>query len=342
MRPVVHPALTRAWRDTCTVQIGLDPARAVVVAGLGPPEIAVLRSMDGVHDVAALRAAAERAGGSASVADRLVEILHDAGVLLDARQFGSNDPGDGLAPDRASLTLLRPPGEHHDPDPPTETDDPLAARRMAQVEVRGVGRVGAVVARLLSAAGVGNVSADDDGRATAHDAAPGGLSPRDAGLSRGAATAAALSDLADRPGDRPDLVVLAPTADTARSDASALVRFGIPHLIARVIETTGVVGPLVLPGTTSCLRCHDLHRADRDPAWPRILAQADGYRPSVAACDVTLAAQVAALAAQQVLAHLDGFIPATVDGTVEISLPFGLPRRRSWRPHPACGCTWAA
>jgi hypothetical protein len=60
----------------------------------------------------------------------------------------------------------------------------------------------------------------------------------------------------------------------------------------------------------------------------------------VAACDVTLATQVAALAAQQVLASLDGFSPATVDGTIEVTLPYGLPRRRSWHPHPACGCAW--
>jgi hypothetical protein len=85
-----------------------------------------------------------------------------------------------------------------------------------------------------------------------------------------------------------------------------------------------------------------MHRTDRDPAWPRIIAQTDGRLTGVAACDVTLAALVAALAAQQVLAHLDGFVPATVDGTVETSLPFGMPRRRSWQPHPACGCTWAA
>jgi hypothetical protein len=342
MRPLVHPALAPAWRDTGTIQIGLDPARAVVIARLGPPEVAVLRSMDGVHDIAALRVAAERAGGSAAVADRLIEILRSAGVLLDGDRLGPSDPDDALAPDRASLSLLGPLGGDRDSDRPMATDDPLSVRREAHVEVRGAGRVGAVVVRLLAAAGVGRVSVDDDGRATAHDFAPGGLKRRDAGLPRRVAASAALAD-AERSGSGdPDLVVLAPTVGTVRDDAAELLRFGIPHLMARVIETTGVVGPLVLPGTTSCLRCHDLHRADRDPAWPRILAQADQHRPSVAACDITLAAHVAALAAQQVLAHLDGFIPATVDGTVETSLPFGLPRRRSWRPHPACGCTWAA
>jgi hypothetical protein len=342
MRLLIHPALARVWRDSSTVQIGLDPAGAVVLAGLGPAEIAVLRSMDGVRDVAALRAAAERAGGSASTADRLVQTMDAAGVLVDGNLFRPDDPDDALAPDRASLSLLGPEQGGRPSALAGDPDDPLASRRQAQVEIRGAGRVGAVIARLLTAAGVGQVSVDDSGRATAHDIAPGGLTWGDVGIPRGLAMSAALPDVADRPGDRPDVVVLAPTEDTARTDAATLLRFGIPHLIARVIETTGVVGPLVLPGTTSCLRCHDLHRADRDPAWPRILAQADAPLQGVAACDVTLATHVAALAAQQVLAHLDGFVPATVDGTVETSLPFGLPRRRSWRPHPACGCTWAA
>jgi hypothetical protein len=336
MRPLVNPALARVWRDSSTVQIGLDSAGAVMLAGLGPAEIAVLRDMDGVRDVAALRSAAERAGGTASTADRLVEILIAAGVLVDGIRIQAGESDDALAPDRASLSLLGPQRGF------AETDDPLAARRDAHIEVRGTGRVGALTAHLLAAAGVGQVSADDHGRTTAHDVAPVGLTHHDVGLPRGLAVSAALPDASNRQGDNPDVVVLAPTADTTRNDAAELLRFGIPHLIARVIENTGVVGPLVLPGTTSCLRCHDLHRTDRDPAWPRVLAQADGPLPGVAACDITLAAQVAALAAQQVLAHLDGFAPATIDGTVETSLPFGLPRRRSWRPHPACGCTWAA
>ena len=342
-RPLVHPALAQVWRDSSTVQVGLDAARAVVLTGVGPAEAAVLRAMDGVRDIGALRATAEQVGGSARVADRLVEILGAADVLVDGDRSQLNDPHDALAPDRASRSLLGATVDAGDAGTtPQDVDDPLAARRQAHVEVRGAGRIGASIARLLSAAGVGHLSVEDVGRTTAYDVMPGGLSPDDAGLPRALAVSATLPDVPDRPGDAPDLVVLAPVADMAREDAAALLRLGVPHLTATVIETTGVVGPLVLPGRSSCLRCHDMHRTDRDPAWPRVLAQADGRLPGVAACDLTLAALVAALAAQQVLAHLDGFVPATVDGTVETSLPFGMPRRRSWRPHPACGCTWAA
>jgi len=334
VRPLVHPALSQVWRDTTTVQIGLDPMRAIVVAGLGPVDATVFRALDGAHDERALRDAARHAGGDPSSADRLIQILHAGGVLVDGDVTHPTDLDDVLAPDQASLGLLT-----GAPDGGTAAAE---ARRRKHVEVRGAGRVGAVVARLLAAAGVGTVTADDDARITSGDLAPGGHDRRDLGRSRAAALDESLPDRADDSPHRPDLVVLTPSRGTGRDDAMALLRLGVAHLVARVVETTGVVGPLVLPGRSSCLRCHDLHRADRDPAWPRVLAQADSQPPGVAACDVTLATQVAALAAQQVLAHVDGFTPAALDGTVEIRLPYGLPRRRGWRPHPACGCTWAA
>ncbi|HSR22241.1 MAG TPA: thiamine biosynthesis protein ThiF, partial [Candidatus Eisenbacteria bacterium] len=140
-----------------------------------------------------------------------------------------------------------------------------------------------------------------------------------------------------------------------------LVRRGLPHLFATVREGTGVVGPLVLPGRSSCQRCHDLRRADRDPAWPSIAAQLAGAAPAdPPPCDVVLATAVAAHAALQVLAFVDtvdgvdgsaGFDgreratatdgpPLAVDGTLEISQADGRVRRRSWSMHPLCGCGW--
>jgi bacteriocin biosynthesis cyclodehydratase domain-containing protein len=104
-----------------------------------------------------------------------------------------------------------------------------------------------------------------------------------------------------------------------------------------------VVGPLVRPGRTACLRCLDLTRAALDPAWPLILAQLAGRTPDPSACDAALAAAVAAQAAAQALAHLDrgpaceSALP-TENGTLELVLPGWQWRRRTWPRHPACGC----
>ncbi|NED78305.1 ThiF family adenylyltransferase, partial [Streptomyces sp. SID9944] len=56
-----------------------------------------------------------------------------------------------------------------------EAIDRLAARRDLRVQVRGAGRVGAVLAALLSGAGIGEVDVLDGGRVEPWDVAPGGL-----------------------------------------------------------------------------------------------------------------------------------------------------------------------
>jgi bacteriocin biosynthesis cyclodehydratase domain-containing protein len=118
------------------------------------------------------------------------------------------------------------------------------------------------------------------------------------------------------------------------------MRERIPHLAASASEAIGVVGPLVLPGRSACLRCLDLARTDRDPAWPLILAQLAGRQPDPPACDASLAAAVAAQAAAQALAFTDRpDQPGPVtNGTLEFVLPGWQWRRRTWPPHPDCTC----
>jgi bacteriocin biosynthesis cyclodehydratase domain-containing protein len=114
----------------------------------------------------------------------------------------------------------------------------------------------------------------------------------------------------------------------------------VPHLAVRAEEAIGVIGPLVRPGRSACLRCVDLRKADADPAWSRILAQATFARARPQACDTVLAAMAAAVASAQALALIDrpSDIPVTVNGTLEVVLPDWQWRRRTWPPHPACTC----
>jgi bacteriocin biosynthesis cyclodehydratase domain-containing protein len=127
-------------------------------------------------------------------------------------------------------------------------------------------------------------------------------------------------------------------ADTHRRELpAALARHRVPHLAASASEAIGVVGPLVVPGRSACLRCLDLARAEGDPAWPVILAQLasqPGAEPL--ACDTVLATMVAAQATAQALAFIDQGAQATAvtGGTLELVLPGWQWRRRTWPPHP--------
>ena len=118
------------------------------------------------------------------------------------------------------------------------------------------------------------------------------------------------------------------------------MRDRVPHLALRTGEAIGVVGPLVRPGGSACLNCVDLRKTEADPQWPKILAQATFARSRPQACDTVLAAMTATLASAQALAYLDrpDSVPVTADGTLELVLPDWRWRRRTWPPHPACGC----
>jgi bacteriocin biosynthesis cyclodehydratase domain-containing protein len=142
--------------------------------------------------------------------------------------------------------------------------------------------------------------------------------------------------------DRPDLVVLIEHGAADAAAAGRLVSADQPHLSVVIREDDIVVGPLVRPGSGPCLRCLDLHRGDRDPAWPSVLAQLLRPTSGTPQPEETAASILGAgLAALQVLAQLDGVAePATAGATLEIELPDGLIARRSWPPHPACGCHW--
>jgi bacteriocin biosynthesis cyclodehydratase domain-containing protein len=134
---------------------------------------------------------------------------------------------------------------------------------------------------------------------------------------------------------RDDVAVYAPDPFTAEP----LMTTGTPHLYAGVVEGTGVVGPLVLPGESGCADCLDRDRTDRDPAWPRLVTQwRSGRARRIGACDLALATTVAGLAAAQALTFLDGGSPSAAGTRWEVSLPGLEWRARPVPPHPDCAC----
>lgn len=339
MRPVLLPAVRRLWRDRTTLQLGRPGSGALVLEGLDGPRRAVLSLLDGSCSRDEVLAASEGAP--------ILELLEGAGLVVDADDLTAGLRGlptverDRLAPDAASLSLVRGP----------QAGAAMAARRRANVLVRGAGRVGAPLAALLASAGVGHVTVQDGRPTRLEDLSVGGLVAADIGRAREVAVVGRLG--ADpRTVGAPDLVVLTgesekpgpcardPDGDDPAGIAALLLADGTPHLLVDVLGSTGVVGPLVLPGLTTCVRCLELTRTDLDPGWPALSAQLSGPSRAAPACDGVLAVAVAAQAALQVLEHLEGGNPAAVGGTLELELPGWRWRRRSWPVHPACSCAW--
>ncbi|MGW5443058.1 ThiF family adenylyltransferase [Streptomyces asiaticus] len=140
------------------------------------------------------------------------------------------------------------------------------------------------------------------------------------------------------------LVVIAPRDGLAAyapdpEQTRPLLASGTPHLYAGVIEATGVVGPLVVPGITPCAGCAAAGRAEREPVWPRMLAQwRSGRRRTAPACDTALAMVVAGLTAVQALAFLDGRPSGGAGVRWELALPSLVWEARPIEAHPGCGC----
>jgi bacteriocin biosynthesis cyclodehydratase domain-containing protein len=345
VRPVLKPALRRLWRDPSTLQLGVDPRHAVVVSGVGPADRELLSLLDGSRETDVALAEAGRRGQPPQRGAALVDLLSEAGVLDDA-ELGAPGPASAgrLVPDQLSLSLCHP--------GPGGASRALAARRVTTVEVLGGGRVGATLAALLAAAGVGRVVVDDPSLIRPADLAPGGVRATGVHHRRGDAANAVVSNLrtADL-GRTPEpgsavatpgraLLVLAPAGASLAPEWLRRVRRR-PHAMVMVKETTAQIGPLVVPGRTPCLRCLELARADRDPAWPVLAAQLVGEARAVEPCDVALASAAASLAAMFLLAWIDdpeGCSPLA-GGTVELALSELALRRRTVVAHPDCGCT---
>jgi hypothetical protein len=297
VKPALRPGLLPLWRDQDTVQIGIDPRRAVAISGMREAS-EVIRLLDGSRDRTQLIAEASRRGVPPPVAERIVGLLAAAGAVVDfpSQVLRSLPPElrEQLLPVLATASVAE-----QDSDGGASR---LARRSSCTVQVSGHGLVAGLLADLLARSGLAT-------------AGPGGEHTGPADL----------------------LVVVGRRSPV---ETAGLLRRRQTYLSVYADEAIGVVGPLVLPGVTTCLRCIDLARAQRDPAWPLILAQLTERSANPPGCDAVLATTVAGQAAAQAVAFADRspLAQATAGATLELVLPSWQWRRRSWPPHPACTC----
>jgi hypothetical protein len=320
--PVLNPAARLLWRSPSVLQVEIGSWRTLVDE-LEPRRLRSLLT-----------------GAGDDVTDSAAMELQRLGILWPAADDDPDPrrvpPRPWLATELAALTVQSGQG----------AADALQRRARSVIAVHGANRAAAQVAAVLAASGIGHVFLADASHANLAATLPGGATPEDEGRLLSAAAADAVqraapgADTSPLPfGERPDLVVLASDEPVDPEQRDALHARGCAHLLVQLGAGFGAVGPMVLPGVTSCLSCVDLHRVDRDPAWPALAVQLAQRPRSGTPAGAALATAVGGLAALQALAHLDGLRPAAIEGTIELHLPDWRLRRRSWPVHPSCTCT---
>jgi len=289
--------------------LGIDPATAIVVDDLTPPLARMLDALADAADRRELVAHAVRGGADAEQAHALLRQLLAAGAVVDA----------AVAERRAR--------RRHAAVAHVFGDGPLAVGVAIGLALGGVGVVHVAASGTVGAADLGTGYHDAD---RAHDRATAAV----AAVAR-AAPAVRTGPPPQR--SRADIVILADALVPDPDHVAALMVADTAHLPVLVRDGTGIVGPLVLPGRSPCLRCLDLHRLTHAPDWPRAAALLTG-RTGLA--EPACIAATAALGTAQALAALDGGVapPPALGATLLCDPATATTARQPWTVHAGCAC----
>jgi hypothetical protein len=142
------------------------------------------------------------------------------------------------------------------------------------------------------------------------------------------------------PGEVPTAWLVLTDVEPLRGDLDPLVREGAPHLLVRC-GADARIGPFVVPGRTSCLRCIDAQLAEADPRRPLVVEQVAqaALEAGAAPVDPTLETLALAWAVRDLARYAEGDRPSTWSAVVSVD-HHGTAVRREWERHPHCGCAW--
>jgi|GEM_PF-688483 len=294
-RPIV-------WRTPNSLQIGVDPALAVL------------------FDVSA---------GEARVIDALVTGVTRSGLdMLAYRAAVSPAQVERLL---LSLTAALLPSSPDADSPPTHS---LAVRGHGIGADRIVGVLLEEGHRVSSAlAGEGVSSTDRAVTGSGRGRGDGKGNGRGNGRSRRSVGPAARAAAAD-PGEQPFAAILVSTHVVDPHEHLRWLRRDIRHLPVVFGEAGVTIGPLVIAGTSACLSCVEQQRTRVDSSRPAIMAQLWG---TAAAAETTSWATEAAV---EVVRMLRASIrnPKAAAFSVRLDTQTGERRVRVWRATDECGC----
>ncbi|MER2135659.1 MAG: ThiF family adenylyltransferase [Arthrobacter sp.] len=342
----INPGIYVLDLGTDRRQFGLGEG-ALLLAGLTAGDLAFIGALrGGVPD-----GEEAAAGAAAGLESRRVEQLLQALAPVLLAHPGSRPLLPPLREER-----LRPDGERLSAVYGRDALDALAMRGGAVVEVLGLGRCGALAARILAAAGVGTVLLGDGAAVSPSDVGPA-YALTDIGMPRYQAvkrqiyridpTVRVLQVPWPADGMRTAAVDLAILASEKPAPLRSLPgeRLEQPHLAVSVQQYGYQVGPLVVPGSTPCLGCLDRHRGDTDPGWYAPAAALASTEPAPdppagpGGEETASATLAAAAAAGQALSFLDGVAqPVTWSAVLQLRAADGHVGVEPLDFHPECGC----
>ena len=325
-----HPWHRPILRRPGEVQFGLLP-EGPIVAGLTDAEVALLARLDGSRSLHTCFREAAATGVDAPRWRELVDLLVDLGLL---ESLPAHVPSSGSVPASTLSSTLG-------PKPPSTGRHSFAGSGVSgltdptgPVVVDGSGPLAEQLVTLLS-------------RDLPVRASFNGSAVMSSSL---VATSTVLSAVTvDQVTTTPALVVLvgAPALDPRSGDR--WLASGTTHLPVSAAGRRTTIGPLVEGPAGPCLWCLDLYRADRDDAWPTVMAQlcpneatfltassaGSGSRHSLnllTAAELHLTAGSVAVFVQSVLAGRRP--PPGI--SIDICLPWPRTDHRRWAVHPRC------
>lgn len=159
--------------------------------------------------------------------------------------------------------------------------------------------------------------------------------------------ATAVSEILRRSGfarldhEDPHLRLMLSHGEPDRRRFESAMESGHDHMRIVLEEDRVRLGPLVRPGLTPCVNCHDLHRTDWDHAWPALMTQfgKPAALSSAPALSATATSAAATAIAAEAISHCeDGDVQT--NGHCLVIGPHYLDRHL-WPVsfHPLCSCT---
>ncbi len=137
----------------------------------------------------------------------------------------------------------------------------------------------------------------------------------------------------------PALVVLVAAEHLHSLTAEPWQAAGVPQLPVVIGPRRAAVGPILQPGRGPCLRCMDLQRAARDPAWARLTAALLPSAPDAtgppAHAPADFASVIAGLVGMAARQHLGG-APSAPGHQLVLTGPRPRVQHLLWRADPRC------